>query len=71
MYFQLMAHELGHNLGMQHDFANYNNFLCGQSDGLMSYGFYDAPERHWSMCSQRNFKAHYQNMKNQNGAWCM
>ena len=69
MYFQLIAHELGHNLGMYHDFNldtwNDNKKYCGQSQGLMSYGFYQAPYRYWSTCSQHNFKGHYQNMVNQ------
>ena len=75
MYFQLIAHELGHNLGMYHDFEysswNQNKKWCGNSKGLMSYGFYGAPTKYWSTCSQHNFKAHYQNMVNQNGKWCM
>ena len=66
-----MAHELGHNLGMAHDHGKYNKWNCGKSKGLMSYGFYKAPYRYWSICSQRNFKAHYQNMVNTFGAWCM
>ena len=65
IYFQLIAHELGHNLGMYHDFENDNKKYCGQSQGLMSYGFYQAPYRYWSTCSQHNFKGHYQNMVNQ------
>lgn len=54
------VHELGHNLGMFHDFAPENNGTgditkgCpGDGKGLMSYG--EKPDR-WSKCSNANFK---------------
>ena len=62
-----MSHEIGHNLGMRHDFdeghGGKNNKCNGQ--GLMSYG--DQPEK-WSTCSVTDFTAHYNNEKNN---WCL
>jgi len=53
------AHELGHNVGMSHDFDNKHGGVRGKCDGkgLMSYG--RAPDA-WSDCSNNDFRAWYQ-----------
>ena len=63
-------HEIGHNLGMDHDFNNdestryYNGKACN-SKGVMSYG---EKEKEWSQCSKNDFKAYY-NIERNN--WCL
>ena len=54
--FQLLAHELGHNFGMSHDFAPINED-CSGSTQIMSYKFEYGTG--WSKCSKRQFKKAY------------
>ena len=53
------AHEIGHWLGMAHDFSNSNGGNNGpcNGQGLMSYG--RSRPNDWSTCSNRNWQAHY------------
>jgi len=48
------AHELGHNIGMDHDFHESHGGHHGKCDhqGLMSYGQHPTQ---WSSCSDKNF----------------
>ena len=65
---EVVAHEMGHNLGMLHDFDEQNggeNGACN-GEGLMSYG--NVPQK-WSSCSQANYLAHYNQFGGNN--WCM
>merc|ERR1712223_1015832 len=68
----LLAHEVGHNLGMSHDFdtshggnGNPGSGPCDEK-GLMSYN--SPPTLKWSTCSVKDFTAHYTSNKN---SWCM
>ena len=61
---QTVAHEIGHNLGMFHDFAPQHKDQCDKT-GLMSY-YVDTNK--WSVCSKADFQAHYLEFKN---VWCL
>ena len=66
-----MAHEVGHNLGMEHDFDRRHGGFgnpCNKK-GFMSYGSHQS---RWSECSVKDFTALY-TFEMQNGVhkWCL
>jgi len=77
MLAESMAHEIGHNLGMHHDFAENHGSGSGNTgdsatstnacngQGFMSYGHHLAV---WSDCSVKDFTAQFTNNKDN---WCL
>ena len=65
---EVVAHEMGHNLGMLHDFDDQHggqNGACN-GQGIMSYGTF--PQQ-WSSCSKADYLARYNQVGGNN--WCM
>ena len=64
---KVLAHELGHTLGMSHDFDEKHggeNGTCN-GNGIMSYGSFNKSQ--WSLCSRLDFEQHYASRKWESG----
>ena len=72
-----MSHEIGHTLGLMHDFdkrhggtgqqksAGWPNGKCETDKSIMSY---ESSEKTWTSCNKLDFEAHYLNYK---AHWCL
>lgn len=60
-YFKVLAHEIGHNLGMYHDFDKKHAGENCNFKGIMSYG--GTHYTQWSKCSRKDFEQHYESQK--------
>ena len=67
MKFQTIAHEMGHNIGLDHDCINYNCAYWGDyyvgprvQDGVECYGYmdYNDTTNYWSPCSVQDLKTY-------------
>merc|ERR1711935_282220 len=68
---EVVAHEMGHNMGMLHDFDEDHGGSNGPCDGtgIMSYG---STPNVWSTCSRSDFLALYnQIMASSSWNWCL
>merc|ERR1712083_892141 len=66
------AHEIGHNLGMDHDFSAKNGGktgACNKHAGIMSYS--DKRTGRWSTCAKNALKVQYNMILNKKMTWCM
>ena len=66
--FQIITHEIGHNLGMEHDHHESHDESpeCDQSYNIMSYS--NSGRTQWSECSKKDFQAHFIEFEND---WCL
>jgi len=62
---EIFVHELGHNLGMRHDFAEENGGPGNPCDGKGMMSYVRPPRPAWSTCSNKDFANWYQAEGNQ------
>ena len=65
---EIVTHEMGHNLGMFHDFDSLHEGTGCDGTGFMSYGTHPYE---WSTCSVSDFLASYNYKQNQGFEWCL
>ena len=78
----ILAHELGHALGIEHDFYldinngnkiyrySSNGKLCTNIGGIMDYNEYHT-KRMWSLCSLEDFQTFINEKIKENGKFCL
>ena len=79
IHLKVLGHELGHNLGMSHDFVDpisepkKNRYdskgqLCTGIGALMDYGM---AFNRWSPCSVEDMTTYYNNELTSKGSFCL
>ena len=61
-----MAHELGHNIGLDHDFSERHGgsgSACNKGNHIMSYGDWTGQTK-FSSCSKKDLQTHFTFVKN-------
>ena len=78
-FLQIIAHELGHNLGMKHDFVDPFTYpkpirrdsagnTCTDVNSVMDYFVI---VKQWSTCSVEDLTIYYNNVLQTQGSFCM
>merc|ERR1712110_944444 len=70
----VVAHEIGHNLGMRHDMDTVHGGTtgaCNKNAGIMSYKEANKTKKPWSTCSNFSLKVWYNTILGMNMTWCM
>ena len=75
----VLAHEIGHALGMDHDFGSggtsdirydMQGIRCTDINGVMDYGTLSSVDR-FSTCSKQDFRDFYNQMLGMFGSFCL
>jgi len=70
---KLIAHEMGHNMGLQHDADEFGEYPpggpCDKPSNIMMPSIHDSSLK-WSTCSKKDFKAHYI-LVTETNPWCL
>ena len=74
----MFAHELGHALGMEHDFNqdgsdrfDRQNVKCTDINGVMDYGSVSSVNK-WSTCSKQDYRDYYNRaLQTYNNDFCL
>merc|ERR1712150_167744 len=65
------AHEIGHLIGMDHDFEENRNFNCDKQKYLMGYYGKIHEDKGWSDCSNQDFKSFFEEQTQEKSDFCL